>query len=348
MIQRILAISTLTLFAAIATAGDQLTAPRLYIKPTTYDLGTLDSNTPADATIKIINTGDQPLHVAHTCTCGTRGSAWSRDIAPNQFADLPVTLDPGDSRPGKLTRSIKITSNDPLAPETRVTLTADYQPLVYLNTPSIDFGQINPNVPAIAHVTILSRDKDLEFVGLKTDNPAIKLSIVPDESAIPDPHYPGRKYIELTLEPGPKPARFQEPIEFLVRTQNPKRETSLAAKAVGDVVTDLVCTPRFINFGDTPPGTPLEARVTITSTSGTRFVLAHEEVIDSTLPGVTVTADPDEPLDAAAHAVIIKGCADRQIGVFRGSVQIRTTLPNEQPIRIEFHGTIRNPPPEPR
>lgn len=340
------------LLPALTLAGDQLTAPRIYIKTSTHDLGTLDTSAPVDRTITITNVGNQPLHVAHTCTCGPRGSAWSRDIAPNESADLPVTLDPGDSRPGRITRTIKITSNDPAAPESRVTLTADYQPLIYLSAGTIDFGMINPAQPATANITILSRDNTAQLESASFEVPGVEpprqitWRILPNTGIPQDPSYPGRLFLELTLPPGHQLHNLTGLATFTVRTQSPARATALTAQLTGTVITDLTASPRFLLFPDTTPGQPMQAATTISTQSGATFRITRATIIGSTLPAIldaTIEMDGD-PAKTHTLTLTAKAPDNAPLGMFRGELELTTDIPTEPPLRLPFHGIIRNSP----
>ena len=121
---------TLILLAACgggAAAGGN--APRIRLETAALELGEIPNGQIATREVAVRNDGDAPLVVAVvTTSCGcTTAVLEPMTIAPGASGVLRVSFDSGAHGPdlrGPLLREVTLSSNDPVAPEAKLTLAA--------------------------------------------------------------------------------------------------------------------------------------------------------------------------------------------------------------------------------
>ncbi len=117
-------------FKSTAEPEGQDQYPKTEITPRFFDFGQVEYGEVLEYTFKVKNTGNAVLEVkrvATSCSC-TSASVSQNKIGPNQETDLIVKYDTGAmSGPhghGKQERIIFIKTNDPINPQSEVTIHA--------------------------------------------------------------------------------------------------------------------------------------------------------------------------------------------------------------------------------
>jgi len=133
--------------------------PRMAFATNAYDFGKVISGALVKYVFVATNIGDQPLlisKVAPGCHCTTVGD-WSKahQIAPGQTGEIPIQLDTHGLQ-GTVSRSIKVTSNDKLAPVQNLALRGTVWKAIKV-TPEIAYLSINTNATSnstvVVHIT---------------------------------------------------------------------------------------------------------------------------------------------------------------------------------------------------
>ncbi len=118
-------------FGAVPGVDNQTeNRPQIEIMPQSFDFGEIEYGEIAKHTFLVKNSGSQILEikkVATSCAC-TKAEVGQKEIKPGETVELQVTYDTGAmSGPhgrGEQERIIYIKSNDPISPQTEVTITA--------------------------------------------------------------------------------------------------------------------------------------------------------------------------------------------------------------------------------
>jgi hypothetical protein len=121
--------------------------PSIVVRDTLFDFGNLYQGMIKTHTLKIHNTGDQPLKIIQLnapCYCSTLSMDTDK-ISPNDSADLRITFD-SKSYNGEIIKDVLVVSNDPLQRNRFISFSANVAPvLVYhpsnLFFPSSDTSQ---------------------------------------------------------------------------------------------------------------------------------------------------------------------------------------------------------------
>ena len=124
---------TLLLAACGGGAAAEGGAPQIALETATLELGEMPNGEIATREVAVRNDGDAPLVVAAvTTSCGcTTAVLEPMTIAPGASGVLRVTFDSGAHGPdlrGPLLREVMLSSNDPAAPEAKLTLAATILP----------------------------------------------------------------------------------------------------------------------------------------------------------------------------------------------------------------------------
>lgn len=116
---------------ATPAIGDKTNLPRIEVAPLSYDFGEVDFGKVVDYTFRIRNTGEEVLEIKRVATsCGcTTAKASKTEINPGEETDLLVSYDTaamgsGAHATGNQERIIYIKTNDPVTPQTQVTISA--------------------------------------------------------------------------------------------------------------------------------------------------------------------------------------------------------------------------------
>jgi hypothetical protein len=113
-------------------------------------------DSPLKASIKITNEGSEELKISDVrpgCGC-TTAPLDKKELKPGEFATMDVSLNVGATS-GMLTKSITISSNDPVNPTKVLYLKADVvRPIQVLPTQYLSFGELTVGSKGEAKVTI--------------------------------------------------------------------------------------------------------------------------------------------------------------------------------------------------
>ncbi len=138
----------------------------------TYDFGKSNpKNSPLKVTIKIKNAGTELLKIKEVkpgCGC-TNAPIKKNDLAPGEITDLDVTLNIS-TYTGDITKSIRITSNDPKNADTYLYLKAFvYRPVVVEPSQYLGKSIIYVNEPTVFNYQLANKtDKPVTITGVKT------------------------------------------------------------------------------------------------------------------------------------------------------------------------------------
>ncbi len=128
-------VSLLIAGCSTGLSSSKLTAPKIELSTTNYNMGDIDpSKGKWTETFVIKNTGDSVLSIVSVSTsCGcTSAEIKSQEIPPGEQTDLTITYDPSvhPGLTGPIKRVVYIQSNDPFQKEVEIELTGNVLPEV--------------------------------------------------------------------------------------------------------------------------------------------------------------------------------------------------------------------------
>lgn len=221
-------------------------APKLMLKDTEIDLGTVEKGTVAKTSISIANAGDAPLElqklqVSCPCTTAELPPPDKRSIAPGASIELPVTYDTTDKY-GDVGSTIVLHTNDPDMPVALVDLGLRVESLVVYSPDTGVAWTLAPRGGTISTpLTIMAgnESKTIELVELTMARPGItaeaETSVVNDRS---------RVKVQFTLDPDVPMGLHTN--EALARVRVGDVETTVKVPLRGGVIGDVLITPPAI------------------------------------------------------------------------------------------------------
>lgn len=207
---------------------DQTLVPAIEIETNEMDFGLIDRKETAHRPLKVRNTGRAPLKIHNiktSCLC-TQGH-----IAPEQSTILPgneavidVTVNPLRLIGFVSTKTLTISSNDPLRPMIQVNVSARVDPEYKIEPEMLDLGEVERGEikSATVRITQLQEEpfevKDVNAVGMQgAATPVNDISVAFAQAPENTWKSPGRREWEITVSttPNAMPGQLQRNV-FIV------------------------------------------------------------------------------------------------------------------------------------
>ena len=269
-------------------------APKIQFDQTTFDFGKTSQVSTVSGVFKFKNVGDATLKVAApkpSCGC-TVASLKPDTLAPGESCELSFTLNLGFYR-ATLEKHITVPSNDPLTPETSLTIKVDYTPRFELDpmtlSPYLAFGVKDTNQT----ISVTRTDgKPLQITRLEGSKPWITATVEPGT-----PEDATNARIHVVVQRDGSPRRFNEYVQIYTadQTNAPASSIFLSGQVMGEVSLSPEALYWSITDGTNAPSNRPEAlitkRVTIRSATGQTLALKNPQ---STIKGMKVELVPLE------------------------------------------------------
>jgi hypothetical protein len=112
------------LFTFISVSFAQLASPKISIKETNYDFGTITEGSVVNHNFEVQNVGDMDLKIAQVrASCGcTAAQPLKTELKPGEKTSIKVEFDSAN-RLGQQEKHVYVMSNDPVTPELNITFT---------------------------------------------------------------------------------------------------------------------------------------------------------------------------------------------------------------------------------
>lgn len=327
-------------------------APKMVLDKNFIDFGTVYKDDPVTSKITYKNEGKSVLtNIEFRPSCGcTVVQGYKQLLQPGETSTVDITFNP-KGHPGKNAKSVTVSSSDPLAPQQILRFECNYVPLVQLSPPVIQFGTVVAGNEGKALLTITSRDKDFKITKIDIDHSLITSRTTDDDTKSEDPLYPGRQVFEFVLDKNAPTGSISAKAKITVQARaEPNQadaqpqEVVMEAAIIAHILGDMVIEPRFIRIAQAFPGEKFSEKVLVTSASGKQFNVTSVTVAESTLPGLTARTEPVNTGGLKGHYLILEGTGGESLGMFRGYIEVKSDLPNESAVRVQFNGFVREKP----
>jgi len=188
--------------------GPFLDAPSL-----TADFGEVWSGPSAKVSFKFRNTGNRTLEITNvksTCGC-TQAGAYSKSVEPGDEGHIPFTVKTVGLQ-GKLTKHVRVTTNDPHRPHFNLAVTGRIKPVITFEPKNaFTFGIVRPGQVITREVTVYSHIAEPIELTLEgaDDSKAVRAAIKPIEEGrswaltltTNPPGTDGNRVVPITLKP---------------------------------------------------------------------------------------------------------------------------------------------------
>lgn len=187
----------------ITAAAVSVSAQSLKVNEKSFDFGKIDNVTRVTHRLTFSNVGTEPLNVRVKASCGcTANKVGKKRLNPGEDSYVDVSFNPA-GRSGKTKKFITFLTNDPKNPSTRVTFTADIQPLWRVSPRRISFKyhlKKKAYSPESAKVTISNSGKTpISVDSFRSYNKSLRIkgelgkTLAPGEKSVFEISLPGDK-----------------------------------------------------------------------------------------------------------------------------------------------------------
>lgn len=312
-----------------------------------HDYGRLASGKSAVHKFAFKNTGSEVLVIQQVRTsCGCTAAALDKkEYAPGESGTIDVTFNPKGK--GVQAKTVTVIHNGKNGPETMLNIKSDVFEVVEITPPSLQLGEMVRGKPRTERVVLLSDDKDLKIKSIDTNGDmvtAVESASPPSDNTDPRP---GKIAIDLTFDGSLPVGRFLRIITVKVMASPapgaPAEEWDLKVNAFANIVGDLKADPPSMRIATTTPNEAFSQEVIVTRRSGQPFNIVSASTINASLPGLEVKYEPHEANGVKGYKVTFSGNTGPSAGIIRGSVLLKTDVPDEPEHRVSFTGMVRDP-----
>ncbi len=257
--------------------------------------------------------------------------ASAKEIPPGGEGKIDATLRTG-ARGGKTTKTITVTTNDPDQRTTQLKLSAEVQVALALEPYLINFGRFKKGEAPVRYVSVIGDDKDsAKIISAEAKQKSLKVELNPKG-------FENNKdsRIKISVLPDMKVGQFRDVIAV---TTDHKANKNMNISVFGEVIGDIVVTPRSFSFGFFERGKAPEKIVTLKANPPATFKVLKAE---STSPEVTVeNVTVKEGVEYQIKARI-KDTFDKDS--LRGNIVITTDNKEQPTIEIMYFGRVQKAP----
>jgi hypothetical protein len=330
--------------------------PVLTFEQTSHDWGEISDFKQVRTSFTFTNTGTEQLNIESakgSCGC-TVPTLRKREYVPGESGTIDVVFDP-KGRSGQQPKKITVKSNSRVLPELVLNINALVVPMVKLPSKYIQLGIEKLGTEHRRTIKLNFTDPELVITDITSNQPYVTGHLV--EAGSPDPTSEiinaYKAVIEIVIaEDAPWGTMTGVRASIHVRGR-PKGElepleTKYDIYVQGTLFGEIEASREFggsrrspttrLSIGSIASGQPFEQSLRLTRTTGEPFTITEADVLDSTLPGVQVRTDQVDP---ATYDLVVFGTPTDFTGFVRGKVIVKTDLPAESELQIDFNGRVQ-------
>lgn len=315
------------------------------------DFGSILDDKVVHAEFTFTNKGDAPLTIksmSSTCGCTKPELVGHQPISSDGKFD--AKFEPGATgtirvgfkpvgKSGNQDQAVTITTDDPDEPTVRLVIKAVVTPVVVVEPFQLALGNIPSGEPKTWTITVTGYAEGFRATRLALGGLEGFTTRTLETVDVETPHGPARRTtIEIIYEGGGQPG----PITGygLIRTTDPKRRFTGVAYT-GNILGNLYAMPAIVNAGTQVAkrsSNPVTLRVHHREGKPFNIVEVREQSISGALPvNFEATPSPDNP---GIVDVRLNIRAPGKVGVFDGSIWIKSDIEGEPDIEVKYRGTV--------
>lgn len=161
-----------------ATEAEAADTPRISFESTTIDLGEVPKGENAEYDFIFVNTGTSVLEIEEAKpACGCTVADYTKTVAPGETGKIHASIDTKRFR-GPITKSITVSSNDPVDSKISLQAKATVKPFVDVLPSQHVFLRTDRGQVSSKQVTLVSHEEELELTIDKVDSSSELVSVV--------------------------------------------------------------------------------------------------------------------------------------------------------------------------
>jgi hypothetical protein len=326
--------------------------PRLVFENNTHDFGIVMGEQSLVCKFTFKNRGSQKLVInAINTGCGcTVAKLAKQEFEPNEGDTVEITYNPKGA--GKQQRTIQVSSNDAQQPNMQLTISAQVVPLIEARPNTVQFGQVSIGEARTVQLVVVSRDPELKITGIESNGPEIVAEVAPagtKPEVMVEPELPGIAVINVTLKDSAPVGRVLRMLTIKAMAAKDKGGTQevqeIKVNSFAAVKGELTINPQLLRVPPVAANGDISRDAIITRKDNKPFNVSKAEILDSTLPGLSVAAEPYKEGELTGFKIRLSGKAGPSANNFRGRIVLSTDVPREETVEVQFSGIVRVPPP---
>ena len=318
--------------------------PKLEFEREWVDFGDVDDSRQYEDRVMYRNTGDDTLvldRLSFSCSCMAMSNfeGAKKRLEPGETGVLNVRFNPS-GKSGRVVQTLKITSNDPAAPESAVRMRAEVTPIVLTSPSYVRWDEIELGRGAEGVVTMFAEREDFAITGVDV----LRDDLGRVEWTIGDPLRLVQNGKMVTLVRIAVGLKVDSPTGVVASTilfkTNDERRPEIPVRLSAEILGDLRTQPRIMAFGRVGVGGQTTTSLTIRSESGEPFrVLGFE---GEGRDGEFVSARLDTgDAPRIAHRITVMLDAPGESTLLDGALVVKTDREGEPEHRVPFSGGVR-------
>ncbi|MCL5277154.1 MAG: DUF1573 domain-containing protein [Deltaproteobacteria bacterium] len=223
------------------TRKQPLQGPSISFSDVSYDFGRVQQGTMVTHQYPFTNAGTDNLIIKDVFTsCGcTAAIAFSRDVSPAGHGAITANFDSSNYL-GPVTKTITVSTNDPLKPMVALTLTGRVVSDLVVTPPILFLGSIRKGSTKERGLTIVASDPAVKITSLTASKPYIRLTPTA-QSAL-------QKTFMVTISRDAPVGPINSDIQVGYIGTSARRE-SRSVPVIGNIVGDILTNPNSVEMG---------------------------------------------------------------------------------------------------
>lgn len=175
---------------AVSLFAQNMNAPSISFDTQTKEFGKILEGEKLKHVFRFVNKGTQTLQVQSVlASCGCTSTLLSnKSLKAGQEGQIEVVVDTS-GRAGSLSKTVTVTSNDPLHQQVVLTITAQVEPEFALSQPSVFFGTTPKGQQVTREIIItVQSPKPVNLLSVESNDPQVAVNLEPI------PNSDGKKY----------------------------------------------------------------------------------------------------------------------------------------------------------
>ncbi|MFG0328436.1 MAG: DUF1573 domain-containing protein [Phycisphaerales bacterium] len=340
----------------VSGEGEYVDGPLLSLGEEKLDFGSISDIRKVRHVFKFKNTGTGMLTIKDihaSCGC-TAAQLTVRDYLPGEEGQIEVSYDPTGRR-GSQNKVVTITSNDVVSPIRKIQVLADVEPVIRLETPNLNLGDIIYRHGGSAETTLVSNRNKVEVGKLEIFGGNLNGEVVNVEHQTLEDGTPEHS-IKLRFEVDDEAPMGWFSRQITLNTvinddDGADLDYPVTFSVTGNVVGPIDVRPQRVAFGTPLPDTEFKRQIRLLSRTGTNFKILSAVVENGPVQfGQPVEMDVahqaiETPGGEPTHEIVLSGRVPAEPGTFRGLIVITTDLEDQPEIKIPYFGHVRTPEP---
>ncbi len=302
--------------------------PSIFFENPDFDFGQIYKGHKVEHVFMFENRGDDILQikkVKSSCGC-TAAILTNGTIPPGEKGEIKATFSAG-SYSGNIKKSITVSSNDPNAAESVLTISGEIIEDIIIRPKNINFGSIYIDEKADKTVSIRSETvPDLKIKKITPSKPFIDASVTGEKD--------GEYVVRVALIDNPGIGRFSGGI--YLETNNPKQK-DVNIPFFGEIVGDITTYPTRIYYGIVTRGKELSQKLFVKINKSNARILEVKISPDYVSTSITESFESDNP----HYLIEVSLSPEAVIGKIEGVLELHTNSEIQPVIRIPVTGEIK-------